>query len=217
MSVNDQGQGPQGGGVSQHNDPRQPMHTGMHAPQGRWWVPAHKSEKVWFAIAFAWCMVLFAMMPLWHWKGGQNPSGIRAKVDPDDFRARVEQFVEDYKVDEINGMPVVEPPPGSDIYLLGRMWTWYPVLKLRKGVEYTLHLSSTDINHGFSLYPVNINFQVVPGYDYGLKIVPTEAGDFGIICNEFCGIGHHMMLGKVIVTNEDGTMPGATTASAEVR
>jgi cytochrome c oxidase subunit II len=218
MSVNDQGLEPHGGGsASQHNDPRQPMHTGLHAPQGRWWVPAHKSEKVWFAIAFAWCMVLFAMMPLWHWKGGQNPTGIRAKVDPEDFRARVEQFVEDYKVDEINGMPVVEPPPGSDIYLLGRMWTWYPVLKLRKGVEYTLHLSSTDINHGFSLYPVNINFQVVPGYDYGLRIVPTEAGDFGIICNEFCGIGHHMMLGKVIVTNEDGTMPGATTASAEVR
>jgi cytochrome c oxidase subunit II len=200
----------QGGG-------REPMHTGMVAPKGRWWVPAHKSEKVWFAIAFAWCMVLFAMMPLWHWKGGQNPTGIRAKVDPMDFKARVDQFVEDYQVDVLNGIPVVEPPPGSDVYLLGRMWSWYPVLKLRKGTEYTLHLSSIDINHGFSLYPVNINFQVVPGYDYGLKIVPTEAGDFGIICNEFCGIGHHIMLGKVLVTNEDGTMPGEAAVAAEVR
>jgi cytochrome c oxidase subunit II len=86
------------------------------------------------------------------------------------------------------------------------------VLKLRKGAEYTLHLSSIDVNHGFSLYPVNINFQVVPGYDYGLKIVPTESGEFGIICNEFCGIGHHMMLGRVIVTEEDGTMPGPVAA-----
>jgi cytochrome c oxidase subunit II len=196
---------------------REPMHTGMHAPQGRWWVPAHKSEKVWFAIAFAWCMVLFAMMPLWHWKGGQNPTGIRAKVDPQEFLARTERFVDDYQVGVLNGLPVVEPPPGSDVYLIGRMWSWYPVLKLRKGVEYTLHLSSLDINHGFSLYPVNINFQVVPGYDYGLKIVPTEAGEFGIICNEFCGVGHHIMLGRVIVTNEDGTMPGEQTAAAEVR
>jgi cytochrome c oxidase subunit II len=196
---------------------REPMHTGLVAPQGRWWVPAHKSEKIWFAIAFAWCMVLFAMMPLWHWKGGQNVSGIRTKVEPAEFRARVDQFVADYQIGELNGLPVVEPPPGSDIYLLGRMWTWYPVLKLTKGVEYTLHLSSTDINHGFSLYPVNINFQVVPGYDYGLRIVPTEAGEFGIICNEFCGIGHHMMLGMVLVTNEDGTMPGETMTAAEVR
>ena len=195
---------------------REPMHTGVVAPRGRWWVPAHTSEKVWFAIAFAWCMVLFAMMPLWHWKGGQNASGIRTKVEAQAYAERVEQFVADYRVGELNGIPVVEPPPGADVYLLGRMWSWYPVLKLRKGAEYTLHLSSVDVNHGFSLYPVNINFQVVPGYDYGLKIVPTEAGDFSIICNEFCGILHHAMLGKVLVTNEDGTMPGEAAVAAEV-
>jgi cytochrome c oxidase subunit 2 len=46
---------------------------------------------------------------------------------------------------------------------------------------------------------VNLNFQVVPGYDYGLKIVPNKKGDFRVVCNEFCGIGHHMMVGKVVV------------------
>jgi cytochrome c oxidase subunit II len=195
---------------------REPMHSGLVAPQGRWWVPAHRAEKVWFAIAFGWCMILFAMMPLWHLKGGQNPSGIRRKVEPAAYSARVEQFVADYKVGELNGIPVVEPPAGADVYLLGRMWNWYPVLKLKKGVEYTLHLSSIDVNHGFSLYPVNVNFQVVPGYDYGLKIVPSEAGDFGVICNEFCGVGHHMMLGKVLVTDEFGNIPGQTV-TAEVK
>ena len=202
--------------VAEHDPQKAPMNTGMVAPKGRWWVPAHRSEKVWFGIAFAWCMVLFAMMPLWHWKGGQNASGIRSKVEPAAFEARVNQFVADYQTGTMNGFPVVEPPPGADIYMIGRMWSWYPILKLRKGTEYTLHLSSKDVNHGFSLYPVNINFQIVPGYDYGLKIVPTEAGDFGVICNEFCGVGHHLMLGKVLVTNEDGTMPGAAAQAMEV-
>src|SRR3990172_1281104 len=141
------------------------VHTGLDPVPGVWWKPAHKAEKLWVAIAFGWCMVLFAMMPLWHWKGGQNPSGIRRRVDPAAFEARVNQFVADYKVGELSGIPVVEPPAGSDIYLMGSMWRWYPVLKLRRGTEYTLHLSSKDVNHGFSLYPVNINFQVVPGYD----------------------------------------------------
>jgi cytochrome c oxidase subunit 2 len=190
---------------------KQPMHTGLVSPTGRWWVPAHTAEKVWFAIAFGWCMVLFAMMPLWHWKGGQNASGIRSRVDPTAYEARVNQFIADYKVGEENGYPIVEPPAGSDIYLLGRMWNWTPILKLRKGTEYTLHLSSRDVNHGFSLYPVNINFQVIPGYDYGLKIVPSEAGEFSVICNEFCGINHHTMLGKVIVTNEDGSLAAQST------
>ncbi|MEX2284221.1 MAG: cytochrome C oxidase subunit II [Gemmatimonadota bacterium] len=189
---------------------KQPMHTGLVSPTGRWWVPAHTTEKVWFAIAFGWCMVLFAMMPLWHWKGGQNASGIRSRVEPAAYEARVNQFIADYKVGEENGYPIVEPPAGSDIYLLGRMWNWTPILKLKKGTEYTLHLSSRDVNHGFSLYPVNINFQVIPGYDYGLKIVPSEAGEFSVICNEFCGINHHMMLGKVIVTNEDGSLARST-------
>ena len=139
------------------------------------------------------------MMPLWHVRGGQNPTGIRAKVSPEDFVARTNRFIEEFKVGEESGLPVVQPPPGADIYLLARMWQWTPVLKLKKDTQYTLHLSSADINHGFSLFPINVNIQVVPGYDYGLRVTPNSTGDFRIICNEFCGIGHHIMVGKVLV------------------
>ncbi len=175
------------------------MHSGIESPKGIWWTPAHKAERLWVIIAFAWCMVLFAMMPFWHLKGGQNPSGIRAKVDPAAYTARVSEFIAAYQVGEESGIPVVEPPPGSDVYLMGTMWQWRPVLRLQAGAEYTLHISSVDVNHGFSLFPLNINFQVVPGYDYGLRVTPTEAGDFRIICNEFCGIGHHLMVGRIYV------------------
>jgi cytochrome c oxidase subunit 2 len=174
-------------------------HTGLDAPQGNWWKPAHKSEKVWVGIAFAWCMVLFAMMPLWHWKGGQNPSGIRSRTTPQAYMARMVEFMNQYKVGEDEGLTVVAPPPGADIYMAAMTFTWMPVLKLQKDVQYTLHLSALDVNHGFSLFPINVNFQVVPGYDYGLRVTPNIAGDFRIICNEFCGIGHHVMVGKVIV------------------
>ena len=179
-------------------------HTGLDSPRGIWWKPAHRSEKMWVAIAFGWCMVLFAMMPLWHFKGGQNPSGIRRKVAPAAYYARTQEFIRQYQVGEDNGFPVVAPPPGADIYLTAMAFQWTPVLKLQIGKEYTLHLSSLDVNHGFSLLPVNVNFQVVPGYDYGLRVTPNAAGDFRIICNEFCGIGHHTMVGKVIVVDSTG-------------
>jgi cytochrome c oxidase subunit 2 len=174
-------------------------HTGIESPPGVWWKPVHGAEKVWVAIAFGWCMVLFAMMPLWHLRGGQNPSGIRHRVDPVAYTTRVGEFIAQYGVGQEAGLPVVEPPPGSDVYLQASMWRWVPVLRLRAGAEYTLHLSSTDINHGFSLFPLNVNFQVVPGYDYGLRVRPTQLGEFAILCNEFCGVGHHMMVGKLIV------------------
>jgi cytochrome c oxidase subunit 2 len=190
--------------------------TGVTPPQGIWWKPAHKSEKVWFTIAFVWCMILFAMMPLWHLRGGQNPSGIRARVEPADYLARVQQFVADYGTGETeSGIPVVAPPPGADVYLLAAQFQWSPVLRLEQGAEYTLHLSSLDVNHGFNLYPFNVNFQVVPGYDYGLRVTPTEAGDYRIVCNEFCGIGHHLMVGKVLVVPSDDAAADADPSDGE--
>jgi len=190
------------------------MHTGIESPRGVWWKPAHRSERIWIALAFAWCMVLFAMMPFWHWKGGQNASGVRHRVDPQAFLARTTEFIEAYRVGEENGIPIVEPPPGSDIYLLGRMWSWTPALRLRRGVEYMLHLSSLDVNHGFSMLPLNVNIQVVPGYDYGLRVTPNEAGDFRIVCNEFCGINHHVMVGRVIVVDAPGAVGVAPAQGA---
>ena len=44
-----------------------------------------------------------------------------------------------------------------------------------------------------------MNFQVLPGYDHVLTLTPTSKGEFTIVCNEFCGIGHDKMFGKIIV------------------
>ncbi len=186
------------------------LHSAIVPPEGVWWKPAGRQERIWIIISFIWCMILFAMMPLWHLKGGQNPSGIRAKVSNAAFVERTQRFIEDYQIGEEGGIPVVKPPPGSDVYLQASMWQWRPVLVLEEGATYTLHISSIDINHGFSLYPANVNFQIVPGYDYGLKITPNGVGEYKVICNEFCGISHHLMIGKIIVEP-------AGTALAEAR
>ncbi len=39
----------------------------------------------------------------------------------------------------------------------------------------------------------------IPGQDYVLTMTPTTSGEFSILCNEYCGIGHHTMVGKLIV------------------
>jgi cytochrome c oxidase subunit 2 len=85
------------------------------------------------------------------------------------------------------------------VYLFGRQWQWYPILQLKKGQTYRMHLSSLDVQHGFSLQPTNLNFQVLPGYDYVITLTPTQSGEFSLICNEYCYLGHHLMVGKLIV------------------
>ena len=175
--------------------------TSFQPPAERiWWnTPVGKDEILWIGIAFVWCLIMFFMMPYWHVYGKQNLSSEAYQTTPAKFQARVDAMVEKYKTGEEKGIPIVTPPAGSDVYLLGRLWQWYPILELEKDKSYRLHLSSLDWNHGFSLQPVNINLQVVPGYEMVMNITPDQSGDYAIVCNEFCGIGHHTMLGKIIV------------------
>lgn len=169
-----------------------------------WWnEPVEKAELVWVAIAFVWGLVMFLTMIFWHVYGEQNLSNESYRIDPDTFAARTEDMISKFKVGEegSSGIPVVQPPAGSDVYMLGRLWAWYPVLQLEKGKSYRLHLSSLDWQHGFSLQPTNINLQVHPGYEMVVNLTPTETGEFTVVCNEFCGIGHHTMIGKIKIVN----------------
>lgn len=171
----------------------------IFVPAKDWFRGPEGSERTWIGMAIVWCIIMFIMMPYWHFKGKQNSTGEAYSVNPNEYLSRVEKFKNSNKVGEEKGITIVEPAPGSEVYLLARMWQWDPILKLKEGQSYRVHISSTDLNHGFSLQPVNMNFQVVPGYDHVLTLTPTKKGDYQIICNEFCGIGHHLMTGKIIV------------------
>ena len=171
----------------------------IHIPEKDWFKAPTGGERVWIALSLVWCLIMFIMMPVWHFKGKQNSTGEAYRVEPAQFMALVQQSIQTQSVGEENGVPIVQPPPGGDAYLLGQMWRWQPILKLKKDQSYRLHVSSLDLQHGFSLLPVNMNFHILPGYDHVLTITPTQTGEYQVICNEFCGIGHHLMTGKIIV------------------
>ena len=165
-----------------------------------WWnLPVHRVELVWIVVAFLWGLVMFGMMVYWHAYGRHNLSNETYRVSPTDYLAKTEAMIAKYKVREEQGIPVVHPPPGSDVYLAARIWTWYPSLEFEQGQTYRLHLSSLDLQHGFSLQPMNINIQIHPGYEHVLTVTPEEAREYTIVCNEFCGFGHHTMVGKLYV------------------
>lgn len=167
-----------------------------------WWKePIHKIEAMWVVIALVWCLILFLWMPYWHVYGKQNLSNEAYRVHPDKYMEKVDAFTQKYKVgtETEEQIAVVAPPAGSDIYMQGGGFRWTPILKLKKDQKYRLHLSSIDVQHGFSLQPTNINLQILPGYETVLTIQPDKAGTFGVVCNEYCGLGHHQMLGKIIV------------------
>ncbi|HMV71412.1 MAG TPA: hypothetical protein PKC08_04470 [Pseudomonadales bacterium] len=166
-----------------------------------WWKePIEKAELIWIAVVIVWGIILTLMMPFWHVYGKQNLSSEAYHTTPEVYLKKVQAGVDQHTVrTDTNGKPVVKPPVGSDVYMLGRLWEWWPALELQVGQSYRLHLASMDWQHGFSLQPANLNVQVLPGYDMVMTVTPNKVGEYSIVCNEYCGIGHHMMLGKIHV------------------
>jgi cytochrome c oxidase subunit II len=66
----------------------------------------------------------------------------------------------------------------------------------------TLRTTSADVVHGLIIEGTNINTMLVPGYVSELPVRFKSAGEHVMPCQEFCGIGHQGMWGKVRVVDK---------------
>ena len=178
----------------------------------KWWKPFNREERIWLYIIVAWGLVMFFMMPLGHlWN--QNVSSETYKTTPAEFRKVADAFTAKYQRRDAEGnpvtkagIPVVEAPvkEEGDAFLVAQAWRFRPILVLKKNQTYRIHMSSLDFQHGFSLQPQNLNFQILPEYDFVITFSPNETGVFHIVCNEYCFYagptqGHDTMVGQIIV------------------
>jgi len=177
--------------------------TSLSPPTRKIWWKDHidKSELIWITVVVIWGIVLTLMMPFWHIYGKQNLSSEAYRTTPQTYMAKAQAVVDQFTVrnEGTKNTPVVKPPVGEDIYLVARLWDWWPIYELEVDQSYRLHIMSMDWQHGFSLQPANINVQVLPGYEMVMTVTPNRTGEHAIICNEYCGIMHHTMVGKIHV------------------
>ena len=78
----------------------------MLAPERTWWKPMGRMEKTWLTVAFVWCIFLTIMMPLWYYMGKQNVPTETYKTTPQQYAAKVNEFVAKYQVGEENGVEI---------------------------------------------------------------------------------------------------------------
>lgn len=60
-------------------------------------------------------------------------------------------------------------------------------------------LRSSDVLHNYTVPQFRVKMDLVPGMTSYLWVTPTEVGNFDILCQELCGIAHHVMRGNVVV------------------
>ena len=95
---------------------------------------------------------------------------------------------------------VFETGGGTTVVMRSQMYSFFPgEVRVPQGKPVTFRITSTDVLHGFQIVGTNANVMVSPGYVSQFTMSFPWAGEYLIVCNEYCGIGHHIMQGKLIV------------------
>lgn len=102
--------------------------------------------------------------------------------------------------------------PARVVDVTGLMWMWefriggerveLPlVVPAHELVEFAV--TARDVNHGFGIYDPQGHLvaqtQAMPGYVNRLRVRFEEPGTYRILCLEFCGVGHAIMMADISV------------------
>jgi cytochrome c oxidase subunit 2 len=72
-------------------------------------------------------------------------------------------------------------------------------ITLKKGETVILRVASADRVHGFMSKPLKFDADIAVGKTTDIPVTPDTAGDFTVICDHYCGVGHGNMKMKVSV------------------
>ncbi len=157
--------------------------------------------KTYLVTAFVIALLVLAVVPVWFalgvagGEGGHQHGG--ATVSEEWFMEKIRAQQEKY------GLPdgSVRLPTGSNVYILASQFAFTPrTIRLVFGGNYELIFFSTDVYHGASLIQSgSVNMVIVPDMTARMSIKATQLGEIQLLCNEYCGAGHHLMKGKIIV------------------
>lgn len=107
----------------------------------------------------------------------------------------------------------VPPEDTLDVYVVGKQWMWKFTHGNGKSSETRLHvpagqpvklvMTSRDVIHSFYVPAFRVKKDVVPGRYTTAWFEAPEPGVYPILCAEYCGTGHSMMRGEVVVMSDE--------------
>ena len=155
----------------------------------------HAYEKLWLA-----CSVLLILLLIGTVTYGAVGPGIAMVADD-------EQPIDAQNLDESDRFsePRVEQVGENEYaaYVVAYQFGFTPdPIVVPENSTVTFYVTSRDVIHGFEVVGTNANTMVIPGEVSTLTVRTDEPQEYGLLCNEYCGAGHHVMEGKVHVVSQ---------------
>jgi cytochrome c oxidase subunit 2 len=98
--------------------------------------------------------------------------------------------------DNLLGVSPYDPNGRDDVIISD------PEIHLPLGKPVKVVLRSIDVVHDFYVPEFRAKMDMVPGMETYFWFTPTKTGTFEILCAGYCGVGHPMMRGTVVVDTE---------------
>ena len=96
---------------------------------------------------------------------------------------------------------VVQRGPGRyDVYMRAQIWAFAPnEIRIPAGSTVTFYVTSPDLQHGLFIERTNVNVMVLPGQVTKTTARFDDPGEHRFFCQEYCGLAHHVMFGRIVV------------------
>ena len=155
-------------------------------------------EKKWLKVAFALIALFVSAILYTALFQHVHPPGGMETIDSASLHLS-EEFAEDRL-----GVRV-DPKGGIKVTLVAARYGFYPrSIKVPAGRPITFRIASADVLHGIHVPMTNLGTMVVPGYVSTVTTQFPKPGEYPMICNEYCGMGHDHMWSKLqVVSKED--------------
>jgi cytochrome c oxidase subunit II len=95
------------------------------------------------------------------------------------------------------GLSPYDPNGKDDVIVSGTE------IHLPAGKPVKVVMRALDVVHDFYVPEFRAKMDLVPGMETYFWFTPTKTGTFEILCAGYCGVGHPMMRGTVVVEPED--------------
>jgi cytochrome c oxidase subunit II len=157
---------------------------------------AARIERRWATLSIVIVGVLVGMATYTGIHQATMPQGHVETADPKTLHLSGE-FVES------NLGSAVEADGSVTVRAIGQQYSFTPqCVVVPSDTPVKFRATSADVVHGLLIEGTNINIMLVPGYVSDLPVRFKAPGDHVMPCQEFCGIGHQGMWGKVKVVDK---------------
>lgn len=151
----------------------------------------HKSEEIWLILSFGMIIIFMLITGYQTFALGMGPPSGKELIDPQ-------------KVDEtapFDHPGVFEIGENEyEVVMTLEVFSFNPS-NIEVPVGSTVHftMTSKDVVHGFQIAETNVNAMVMPGHIQKISQKFDKPGEYLVLCNEYCGSGHHFMSTTITV------------------